>query len=226
MLKRINYWVLFFVNYKNWWEVLYYRFSGKRTTKVFLRNGLRFFSRKNSPLSVVVDEIILLKRYTPYGFEIKKGDIVVDIGGHTGVFSLMARQNGADRVLAFEPYKENVKMIKKNITVNKLKNIFVRNYAIADKKSEMKLFLETDDGGNSLFPNPNGFNKNTFQIVKSIKLADIFTNEKIKSIDFLKIDCEGAAGLIIRSTPSSIWNKIDKVSMEFHDKVSSMSHFH
>src|SRR5258708_39500156 len=97
----------------------------------------------------------------------------------------MARQNGADRVLAFEPYKENVKMIKKNIKVNKLKNIFVRNYAIADKKSEMKLFLEKDDGGNSFFPNPNDFNKNTFHIVKCKKLDDIFKNEKIKSINFL-----------------------------------------
>jgi hypothetical protein len=115
MIEKAKYWFLFFLNYKNFFELISNKFLGKRNKKICLRNNLKIFGRETTPLLVVVDEVFLFKRYTPKYLLIKKGDIVVDIGAHVGVFSLMASRQGASKVFAYEPDLENVKMIQMNV---------------------------------------------------------------------------------------------------------------
>ena len=224
MLKKIRYWVLFISSYVNWLEVIAHRASGRKVKRVSLRNGLKILGRDSSSLSVVVDEIFLLKRYTPTFLNINKGDVVVDIGAHVGVFSLMAALRGASRVYSFEADINSADMIRKNCRFNGLNNIFVRNLAISNKRGRLKLFLAGEDGGNTLFKNAILARNKRFRMIKSVRLEDIFRMEKIKKIDFLKIDCEGSEGLIIGSTPANVWKRICKISMEYHDNVSPMLH--
>lgn len=224
MKERINYWVQFYLNYSNFIELIINRIFGKKIKKIFLRNGLKIYGLSSSALSVVVDEIFLLNKYNPEHLKIRKGDIVVDIGANIGAFSLMAAHFGASKVFSYEPEINTFKMMKKNIEINHLRNIYIRNLALSDKNTKRKLFLRDEDGKNSLFKNSYEKGSKNFKIVKSINLENIFTNEKITKIDFLKIDCEGAEGLIIKSTPSYIWKQIDKISMEYHDMFSPMSH--
>ena len=46
----------------------------------------------------------------------------------------------------------------------------------------------------------------------------------LKEIDFLKLDCEGAEGSILTSTPGEHLKRIRKIAMEFHDNVSQLKH--
>ena len=50
----------------------------------------------------------------------------------------------------------------------------------------------------------------------------------MEEIQYLKqkvrIDCEGAEGLIFMTTPVNVLKNIDKISMEYHDNVSPMKH--
>ena len=41
-------------------------------------------------------------------------------------------------------------------------------------------------------------------------------DNKIERINFLKMDCEGAEGLILSSTPIDYLKKIEKIAMEVH----------
>ncbi|MEL6718938.1 MAG: FkbM family methyltransferase, partial [Bacteroidota bacterium] len=48
-------------------------------------------------------------------------------------------------------------------------------------------------------------------------LAQIIKTYHLDSIDFLKLDCEGAEYQILENLPSEIYQKIGVISMEFHD---------
>lgn len=63
-----------------------------------------------------------------------------------------------------------------------------------------------------------------FRFIKSITLEQVFIQNKLTKIDFLKLDCEGAEGLIFKSTPKSYLKKIRKIAIEYHDHLSPMKH--
>ncbi len=225
MRKRLYYWLKFFRIYKNWNEIIYHRLRNTNLTKIKLNNGLSFCSSVKSPLTVIVDEIFLFNRYTIYPeVKIRRDDVVVDIGAHVGIFSIFAFQNGASKVYSYEPDVNNCKYISKNCYENNIKNVYVNNLAITDINGSINLYLNASDGGNSVFLDSQSSNMENTIKVKSITLKNIFTKEKIKKIDYLKIDCEGSEGLIIRSTPINILKKIQKISMEYHDNVSPINH--
>ena len=55
--------------------------------------------------------------------------------------------------------------------------------------------------------------------INAITLQDIFEKHRLEKIDFLKMDCEGAEYEIIMNAPSSILNKIQKISTEIHEEM-------
>lgn len=61
-------------------------------------------------------------------------------------------------------------------------------------------------------------------LVRSTTLESIIKSNHIQKVGFLKIDCEGAEGLIIKSIPLPLYKKIDKIAIEFHDKISLLNH--
>lgn len=217
MFKRLIYWLRFFILYKNWLNLVINRIKKINSNKIILRNGYLLKASANSPLSIVVDETFILNRYTPKFIKIKKGDIVVDIGAHVGDFSIYASIQNAKKIIAYEPDPISYNDLLSNIKNNSIKNIKPVNLAITNKKNSINFYTNKINGGNSIYKTKL---LNKIIRIKSIKLEDIFTQNKIDKIDFLKIDCEGSEGLIFKSTKSIIWNKINKISLEYHNNVS------
>ena len=65
--------------------------------------------------------------------EIKKGDVVIDIGAHIGYYTvLFAKLVGPKgRVFAFEASPTNFEILKKNVNVNGYQNVTVNEYWMA-----------------------------------------------------------------------------------------------
>lgn len=170
----------------------------------------------------MVKEICFKKVYNPKGFEINEGDVVVDIGANVGVFSIFAAGKTKNKIIAFEPLPETFEVLKKN--TRKFKNVKCFCEAVSGKEGREKLYLDGDYKVGILFDrNIHGkLTKNV--MVKTTTLQNIFLKNKLKRIDFLKIDVEGSEGVILRSTPASYLKKIDKIAMEFHDNVSCLKH--
>lgn len=136
-------------------------------------------------------------------FKINKGDIVVDVGAHVGIFTKKALNAGASRVLAIEPDP----MFVKELTQIKSDKLQVFQLAIANKNGNSTI---TSDG------NANEIGKGDVQI-STITFEDFHEHQNLFKIDFLKIDCEGGEYDIF--TPNNIkWisKNVKNITGEFH----------
>ena len=209
---------------RNWPSFLYHHFiRGKSMMIVNLKNGYRVLLRPDRADATMLMETWGCRDYTPKGFAIKRNDVVFDIGGHIGSFSLYAASKAVDgRVFSFEPLPENHKIFARNIELNKLDRIMLERKAISDKKGTMDLYLYDGDhsGSSSLFYR----NTDKKITIETTTLQDVFRKNKIDRVNFMKIDCEGAEYDILFNLPKNLLMKIDKISMEYHDSINQHHH--
>ncbi|MFA5746646.1 MAG: FkbM family methyltransferase [Candidatus Paceibacterota bacterium] len=185
-----------------------------------MKSGAKYDTRIGKGDRGIISEIWGYKIYTPKGFEIKENDLVVDIGAQIGVFSIFAAQYAKKgRIYSFEPVPENFRMLEKNKELNHIGNILPLNLAVADKKGERDIYLASGNaGGHSFFSDDKGVERGEDMVkVKTVSLEDFMKENDIFKIDFLKIDCEGAEYEILFGCPKEIFEKIGKISMEYHD---------
>ena len=121
--------------------------------------------------------------------DIRKDDIVIDIGASIGGFSIPASKK-AKYVYAVEPM--TLDLLRKNILLNERKNIDVLDVALGDGKTAIIEWL-----GES-------------RTVKTKTLSEI--KKMCGGCDFLKIDCEGCEWNI---KPEEL-DGIRRIEMEVH----------
>ena len=86
--------------------------------------------------------------------QIKKGDVILDIGANIGFYTLiMAKLVGEKgKVYAFEADPTNFEILKKNVEVNGYKNIVLVNKVVSNKNEKIKFYV---DRGNTASPRIN-----------------------------------------------------------------------
>lgn len=217
--------------FNNWW-VYFLSVSGlsKKETACKLRNGTKFIIRPNSFDIRMIKEVIIHNPY--HRLKINKGDTVVDIGAHIGAFSIMAgRKTGVNgNVYAYEPVPSTFDILRRNIYINSLQNIISPyKLCISDKRGEKKFYLFKKDD-KSLFHSSSFYQEQLKVIdasicekieVKCITFEDIIKSNSIDRINVLKMDCEGEEYNLLFGTSTSIYKRIDKMCIEYHDYLSA-----
>ena len=198
--------------------------KGEKPEKVLLRNGILLEAPEGETLIEMVDEIFRMGVYTPPDLAIKPGDIIVDIGANVGVFAAYAAKKTGTTVFAFEPSPVNIEFLRKNTEINDFHNIFVNNFAVSDRPGTAEFALAKIGGGHLLSNHHTEDKLRDHVEVTMTTLEQIIVNNSLERIDFLKLDCEGAEGRILQSTPEDQIRKIRKIAMEFHDNVSLLKH--
>lgn len=128
--------------------------------------------------------------------------IVLDVGANIGLFSVAAVQAGARFVLAVEPEPENVKQCARNIA-----GLPVRLMEAA-VGPEAGTTLVTGSG-------TTAHTGNEGRPVPQLSLADLI-DRCGGTVDFLKMDCEGAEGPALLATPISVLAAIPYIVVEVH----------
>jgi len=200
--------------FKNWYVYLlvYFKLTKKDHVIFETKTGLKIKIRVNSTDLMALTHVWMIQEYSNNDFDIHDNDIVIDVGAHIGLFALFASQfckHG--KIFCFEPIKENYELLVENINFNKINNIIPFNFAVSKISDSVKIFLNDDYSGHSMF-----LETNNFVIVKSKSLNDIFTENNIQECNFLKLDCEGAEYEIINSLSPEFLNKIKKSAIEYH----------
>lgn len=157
------------------------------------------------------------REYADY-FPFYKNATIVDIGAHYGYFSIFAKLNSGkeSKIISIEPNKENYKRFLQNIQSNNIENIRPLNFAIADKSGHAQLYKGANKNS-SILSNYSLINSSISEAVEAKTLEDIIQEQGLSTIDFLKIDCEGAEYDILENLPKAVFDKITTISMEFHD---------
>jgi FkbM family methyltransferase len=164
----------------------------------------------------MIDEIWAYRKYDYFGYRVRPGDIVLDIGANIGTFSVYAAAVcGASRVLSLEPFPDNYRMLCKNVEQNGLRNVTCVNEAAAGNRGRRTMGLHlVDCGSHSLV---TGSFEHTIE-VECCTLGDIFERFSLAKIDYLKMDCEGAEYEILENAGSRL-QQIRRISMETHTTV-------
>ena len=203
-------------NYKTWLKGFldYFGFLRNKLIVHKLRNGVKYLIRTNSSDFGIINEIHIVKEYHKLLDHIQPTSTVIDIGAQIGVFSVFAAKiANKGKVFSFEPFEKNNLLLQKNIKLNKLKNIIISRNAIAGKSGSRQLTISKENsGGHSLFQEGDEKVK-----IKTMTLKEVFDKNKIDKCDFLKIDCEGAEYEILYNTPKEYLDKINSITMEYHE---------
>jgi|SaaInlV_130m_DNA_3_1039695.scaffolds.fasta_scaffold01027_5 FkbM family methyltransferase len=206
---------------KNWQIVLlvYFGLYKKEFFYLNLKNGLKIKLRTKSTDLQAFANVWILKEYEMQGFEIMKNDVIIDIGGHIGLFSLYASlKNPNGKIISIEPHPQNFLLLKENLECNGFPNIKILNSAVSNSNKNIELFIDSlDDSAHSI----HGVGKNSIQI-KGITLHQIMNENRITNCNMLKMDCEGAEFEIINSLSDEEILKIEKICLEYHLKNDNL----
>ena len=161
--------------------------------------GLTFYNEKNN--IGIETSIITNNTYEPEVIkEIKlilnKGSTFIDGGANIGFFSLIASKvvGATGSVIAFEPTPLTLNYLKKNINVNKIKNIIVIAKGLSSSEKQLPFLLRKDNPeANSIVAKEDDNLQDEGQIINISTISiDKFCSEKnIKKVDLIKLDIEG-----------------------------------
>src|SRR5919112_775026 len=143
---------------------------------------------------MTIHEDDIITRFTP-----KEGDIVIDIGAHIGLYTIISskRVGAKGKVVAIEAHPGNFEMLNSNIKLNQLTNVIPLNYAVHSKETKVKLYLPSGESGFTKYNTimPNWINtQEKFVEVNANTLDYLLQLNQIRQeeVNWIKIDVEGA----------------------------------
>ena len=214
LVSKINIVLKLIKTVQNWYmyPLVYFKFVKKSHIIFKMKSGIKIKLRVNSSDLMAFTHVWLIEEYSGRNFTFNDSDIIIDIGSHIGLFTLYASQFCKQgKIICYEPIKENYQLLLSNIELNHLSNVECYNKAVSKSNSPIRIYINSDESGHSMFdPQEN------FIDVDSISLQQIIDDHHIDSIDFLKLDCEGAEYEIIENLPKSRFSQIKKMIIEYH----------
>lgn len=197
----------------NWWDYFLDYFGIKKGYLIYKIGNKKIKTRAGSIDKSIITEVVLKEKYFPKELNIKEGSIVIDLGAHIGIFSILIGSKFKNvKVYSVEPDKYNFKLLLEQIKINKC-NIKPFKLAISNKNGRAKLYL----GKHSARPSIIKWIMKDYYFVKTTTLKDFFDKEKIEKCSLLKIDIEGAEYNVLYSTPQRIFNIIENILFELHE---------
>lgn len=180
--------------------------------KCLKRNKTVFVSVVN--LFLRIGERFELKVYRDL---LEEGMVVVDVGANIGMYTFEAakRVGPTGRVIAFEPDPYNFSVLSQRLKKSKYKNVTLVNEALSDSNGSTKLYIDECNPGNHSFSQENLYRGRGFIQVPTVSLDGYLANERVERVDVIKIDVQGAEGLVFVGAKETLRNNDLKIVMEF-----------
>lgn len=171
------------------------------------------------------------RRLFLYGYEkdtmryfrklVKKDHVVLDIGANIGIYSFIVseRIGGSGKIYAFEPAHNAYNCLLFNIKLNGIKNVIPINSGVSNFTGKANFNICNDDAYNSLGNTPmNPVIKS--EIINLTSVDDFVNLNKIKKVDIIKVDAEGAEYLIFDGAERTLSNHRPILFFEHNPKVT------
>ena len=148
--------------------------------------------------------------------EVRKGDIVYDIGAHTGFYSLLfcARVGSQGQVHCFEPLPQNVEILRRQLKVNDFGHVAtVVSSAVTSETGTVLFHISASSSMGTLLTDPQKQAQRTR--VDAIRLDDYVARGN-RPPDLIKMDIEGSETEAVSGMLETLKNKRPKIIIEFH----------
>ena len=124
-------------------------------------------------------------------YNLKKGDVVIDAGAYSGIFSKYAAKKVGEKgkVIAFEPDPENFEILKQRL--KRFKNVRLLQKGLFDCNKVLTLKRHILWGSIGSTVTNKNCSKSNFKILVGT-LDNELEKLGISSVDFIKMDIEGA----------------------------------
>jgi len=183
--------------------------SKKKDEEVMLKfRGLNFIIPKETECFWAYYGICFIGEYDQLLSHISSSDVVVDAGANVGIFTLLVAKK-AKLVIAVEPQPENFENLRRNVRLNRARNVILINKALSNY---------VDDG----FICGRGLSAALSYEGASIKVTTI--DEMIKKFgldgfDVLKMDIEGEE---LKTLNGDFLRNVRELMVECHHGTSSI----
>jgi FkbM family methyltransferase len=142
---------------------------------------------------------------------IKPGSVVYDVGANVGFYSLLAATlvGPQGHVVAFEPVPRNIGYLRKHLKLNGVTNVTIVE-AAAGVDEGSAWFDEGPDSSMGHLSATGGLRVHTVCIDAMVAAG------KIPPPEYLKIDVEGAEGLVLTGAKSTLVERLPTLFLSTH----------
>jgi FkbM family methyltransferase len=159
------------------------------------------------------DEFHFIQRY------VRADSIVLDVGANIGIYTLWLSQFVKDegRVIAFEPDPKNYERCAENLRRNRLDTVRLEQVALSNECGTLQ-FSVGQDTENHLLP-ADAVSASSIS-VEATTLDEYCRRNGIASIDFMKIDVEGAELMVFQGAATVLGgSRIGVIQLELNDAL-------
>ena len=196
----------------NWLKIKYLKHLPNYKPGTFNLNGTKIhFINGQDVLHCLID--IFVNEIYNIEFD-TSNPYILDCGANMGLATIyLKKRYPKATIIAFEPDENNFTLLQKNINQQNWKNIELRKEAVW--KEDCTLKFQCDGTLGSKISKSNESKNET--LVKAIRLNNLLN----KSVDFLKIDIEGAEYEVIKDCANNLQN-VKHLFIEFHGHFNKM----
>lgn len=184
--------------------------------------GFSFVTPSFTNFMGIVREVFI---FGDYYFKAKSSTpTIIDCGaniGTTTVFFKWLYPNA--KITAFEPSPTAISALRKNIELNKFKDITVIEAAASDSEEKISFWEQPKKSGGSTAVRDVFRSKSSSTEFEEVTVHAVLLSKHVhENIDLLKMDIEGAEGIVIRElSKAGALSKIQNIIMEFHENESN-----
>lgn len=185
--------------------------------------GVRFFYRAGSVDEEVLQEEYTSRRFFASGYEFGENDTVLDVGAHIGSFALTVAplvRRGA--VHAIEPGSESFAILQANIDANGFAQAQAHRLALSAERGTVRLYHAPASWGHTIV-GPHPMAPPTYEEVPTDTLEGFLESNGIRSVDYLKMNIEGAEYAVLLGAPTNVLRSIRCMLVELHPAEDVLS---
>jgi FkbM family methyltransferase len=156
---------------------------------------------------------------------LKPGMVFMDVGANIGFYSMLAasKVGNSGKVISFDPNTENCRLIMLGMYRNQFQNIALYPFALGDKTGYTLFSTHIGSNGGLIAETEASLLNPNCTVVPMTRLDNLITER----VDVIKIDVEGAEGLVVSGGKCLIekYRPIitSEFSLEMLSRVSGMS---
>ena len=147
--------------------------------------------------------------------------LIFDCGANIGIATLFFKWlYPRSEVHSFEPDRATFGLLRRNVEANRLQNVHLHNVALASAPGAVEFFVSASRDGSllmSLDPQRAGAGERKRTVVEGAPLSGYING---KPVDLLKLDVEGAEGIVIEDlVEHGAIGKVKQFVVEYHHHV-------